>query len=208
MSERAEQGGSEPPALSPEVRDAIATLQAFSAAPGGCFADREAWALGVLYDAYGRLVARTVARLLRVTADVEDAVEDFFFALPRKLRKYRPGNFEAWLARTAMNAARTRLRSAHRRREEELSPAAEESAGVIDPKDFAALDDREAVRRALDALPETWRVVVVLRAYDEYSHGEIAELLGISRNLSEVRYHRAVERLKTLLRERYDGSPD
>jgi RNA polymerase sigma-70 factor (ECF subfamily) len=48
-------------------------------------------------------------------------------------------------------------------------------------------------------LPEDQRVVVVLKAIEGYSHDEIAELLGIRRNSSEVRFHRALQRLRKVL---------
>jgi DNA-directed RNA polymerase specialized sigma24 family protein len=43
--------------------------------------------------------------------------------------------------------------------------------------------------------------VVVLKVIEGYSHEEIAELLGIRRNASEVRLHRAIKRLRKLLED-------
>jgi RNA polymerase sigma-70 factor (ECF subfamily) len=62
-------------------------------------------------------------------------------------------------------------------------------------------DDALLVRRAVEALPDSLRTVVVLKIVEGYSHAEIGELLGIGRGASEVRLSRALERLRRNLGE-------
>ncbi|HWA55815.1 MAG TPA: sigma-70 family RNA polymerase sigma factor [Gemmatimonadales bacterium] len=64
------------------------------------------------------------------------------------------------------------------------------------PETGGASVERIQLRRAVDSLPERLRTVVILKAVEGYSHGEIAELLGISRGASEVRLSRALARLR------------
>jgi RNA polymerase sigma-70 factor (ECF subfamily) len=61
------------------------------------------------------------------------------------------------------------------------------------------LADLAAVQRAIAALPDALRAVFVLREVEGYSHAEIAELLNITTNASEVRLHRAVRSLRRAL---------
>lgn len=129
--------------------------------------------------------------------DAEDVVQDLFVGLPEALRTYRDeGRFEAWLHRVAVRLTLMRLRSARRRNEVAL-----DGQGLIAPpgRDPAGFDLR--VRQALEELDGEQRALVVLRAIEGYSHEEIAALLGIRRGAAQVRYHRALSRLRARLEE-------
>lgn len=152
--------------------------------------DREA--LGELYRRHAPRLTALALRLLRSSPDAEDVVQDLFVALPAALGGYRDeGRFEGWLSRVTANLALKRLRSGLRRREDELSPDAGETA-LPDPEQLSVL-------RAVDALPDTLRVVVLLKFVEGFSHAEIAELLGIGRGTSEVRLFRAIRQLRKSL---------
>jgi RNA polymerase sigma-70 factor (ECF subfamily) len=84
-----------------------------------------------------------------------------------------------------------KLRSGRRRREWSL----EESIPTVDSGEGASLRD------ALNRLPADDRTIIVLKAIEGYSHSEIADLLGIKRGAAEVRMHRAMERLRALVKE-------
>jgi RNA polymerase sigma-70 factor (ECF subfamily) len=61
------------------------------------------------------------------------------------------------------------------------------------------LIERITLEAALAALPQSLRDVFLLYHVEHFSHTEIADLLGIRRGTAEVRLHRAVRRLRTLL---------
>ena len=61
---------------------------------------------------------RVAAAILRNTADAEDVVQDVFANLPKALRRYEPGNFEAWLK--AVTARTVLMRMRRQRREAEI----------------------------------------------------------------------------------------
>lgn len=61
--------------------------------------------------------------------------------------------------------------------------------------------DQVALDRALKQLPRDLRHVFVLKEIEGYSHAEIGGLLGIRKNTSEVRLHRAIKRLRRMLSE-------
>jgi RNA polymerase sigma-70 factor (ECF subfamily) len=141
-------------------------------------------ALGALYGRYADLVYTLAYRVTGSREEAEDVLQDLFVGLPRALRGYQErGRFEGWLKRVVVRTALMRMRAVRRKREEPLA-AATAAAG------FHPLD-RVALQRALERLPETYRVVFMLKEIEGYSHTEIAELLGISAGSSATRLSRA-----------------
>ncbi len=73
--------------------------------------------------------------------------------------------------------------------------------GSVDPQEEVEREDnREAVRNAIEHLPEKYRVVVLLREYKQLSYGEIAEVLGIPLGTVKVQHSRALRMLAGRLR--------
>ena len=190
-----------------EVLRAIVVLQELADVPEGALSDRAAEALGLLYHRYAGAVLRVARRITGNAADADDVLQEVFTTLPATVRKYRPGRFEAWLKRVASRTALMHLRKRGRRREESYAALPDGAAwSGIGPADFEALEDTAEVRRALGELREPFRQVVMLRVYAELSHHEIAELLGITPNASEVRLCRAIKQLREILaRRRHSG---
>jgi RNA polymerase sigma-70 factor (ECF subfamily) len=154
-------------------------------------------AIGELYRAHGSSLFALAYRLTGSREDAEDVVHDVFLGLPEALRNYEErGSAGAWLKRITARVALTRLRSPHRRREvgpAELSELAAPSSS--EPGSISGT----ALSRALDSLPEQFRHVFLLKEAEGYSHAEIAALLDISVPASQVRLHRAVKLLRSLL---------
>ncbi len=145
-------------------------------------------------EAFGELVRRYAAQARRVARavlghaeDADDAAQDGFLAALRHLGRYDPHRpFGPWLMRIVANAATDRLR---RRRVRAAEPIPQAMAAADAPPDREA-DRRafhEALRRALARLPERQRIAVVLFDVEGYTHGEIAEVLGIP--VGTVRSH-------------------
>ena len=159
-------------------------------------------ALEELYRAAGAQLLALARRLTQGRADAEDVVHDVFVGLPRALTRYRDrGNLRAWLQRLVVRTALMRRRGEGRR-------AARDSAYAVDferdggSANAATGDDAD---RLLSTLPDSLRIVVVLREIEGMSHREVAKALGISEAASRVRLVRGMERLRRLLRE--EGPP-
>ena len=153
-------------------------------------------ALSELYRRYGQSLMALAYRLMGSRDDAEDVLHDVFLGLPEALRRYdERGSLESWLKRVTARVALSRLRSRERRSEVDLSDE------LALPLSQAAdqLGDLVAVQRVIDALPDAQRTVFVLREIEGYSHAEIAELLDITANASEVRHHRALKSLRRTL---------
>jgi RNA polymerase sigma-70 factor (ECF subfamily) len=163
--------------------------------------------------AFRRLVELTSDRLFRVAAhvcgdrdDADDVVQETFIRAWGRLGELRdPAAVVGWLGRIARNAARDRLRARRRRGEDRRAAASSRSArepaepGSGPDEKLASAQLAGQVRRAVDALSDKHRVVLLLREVDGMSYQEIAELLAIPAGTVESRLHRARARLARAL---------
>jgi len=162
----------------------------------------------------GKLLA-VARRILRSEEDAEDAVQDALLSAFQNLDGFEGGaRLSTWLHRITVNAALMRLRSKKRRREdaiEELLPAFAEDGhhlGPVAPLRGAAEDEilsaelSAIVRRAIDELPDSHRVVLVLRDVEGLDTAETARALGIGPDAAKMRLHRARQALRTVLAQR------
>jgi RNA polymerase sigma-70 factor, ECF subfamily len=156
-------------------------------------------ALAALYRLHAASLFRLARRMMSSLEDAEDVLHDLFVGLPESIHKYHQrGSLQGWLRRVLVRLVLMRLRATRRRREialeEEIStPSTRQSVDTADSWD---------VQRAIGTLPDDLRAVLILRQAEQYSHREIAALLGITPGASRVRFSRAVKLLKTALRGR------
>lgn len=156
----------------------------------------ESGALGEAYRRHAGGLFAMLRGLLGSEAEAEDVLHDVFVGLPEALRQYEErGAFGGWLRRVAARVALERLRRGRRRAEVDLAalPALSTRA------EADALPDRMLVEAALAALPDTLRVVVVLRELEGWSHRDIARFLGLREGAVMTRHSRAMARLRTAL---------
>ena len=161
-------------------------------------------------SAYGRVFGLCL-RLLGRTVLAEDATQEVFVRAYRALGRYDPAQpFIAWVLGIArhycIDVLRRRRHGALRFDDETVELAAAESAPA-DGVDVLVDAERESeVRAAIAALPEKYRVPIVLAYYNEASYEEIAESLGITRNHVGVLLLRAKQTLRRALAPRDEES--
>jgi RNA polymerase sigma-70 factor, ECF subfamily len=159
--------------------------------------DREAF--GALVERYAGVARRVARAVLGNPEDADDAAQDAMLSALLKLDQYdRRRPFGPWLLRIVANAATDRRRRRTVRRAEPLDPGF--VAGGARPDTTAerrALAER--LREALAELPERRRMAVVLFDVEGYSHGEIAEILGIPEGTVRSEVFHARRRLRALL---------
>ena len=144
-------------------------------------------------------IAALAGRLLGWPQDVDDVVQDVFVAAFVGLKTFRGDcRLRTWLFTIAINKCRShRHRRALRLRRVTRQEAARDPCTHDDAEQRAM--DRETfarVRRAVRALPQNYREVVVLRYLQGFDTEDICGLLGITRNVMQVRLSRARTRLK------------
>ncbi len=162
-------------------------------------------AFAILYqEYYPRVFA--LCRLLLLTRDgAEDAAQETFTKAYKNFRQYQPERpFWHWVASIAHHHCIDELRQ--RNRWQNLEPDVEGVLDHLESPEPVTLDllisaqDQHQVRKAIDGLPEKYRVPLVLAYLAQLSYDEIAALLGISRNHVGVLLLRAKERLRAQLR--------
>jgi len=165
--------------------------------PGATIAkarDGDMDALGALYREYGQLVMRVAYHLTASRDEAEDIVQDVFIGLPEALRKLgEVSSFPSWLRRVTARTALMRMRGEKRRRQSPIEGAVGAAAPAHDGI------ERDAIAGALASLPADLRTAFVLKEIEGYSHAEIAMLMGVTVGNSEVRLHRARQRLRKIL---------
>ncbi len=160
--------------------------------------DRQAF--GALVRSHRQGVVNVVYRMCGDAHLAEDAAQMAFLKAWQHLARLRPGtSFRNWVYRIATNSALDDLR----RERETLDP---EELNL--PAPGAALEEQmeqgeraERVRRAVLALPEASRVVLVLREYEGLSYQEIAGTLSIPLGTVMSRLSYARKRLLEMLSE-------
>jgi RNA polymerase sigma-70 factor (ECF subfamily) len=174
----------------------------------------EAAFAGLVRRESGRLLA-VARRILRSEEEAQDAVQDALLSAFQNLGRFE-GNarLSTWLHRITVNAALMRLRSKKRRREDaidDLLPGFAEDGHHAAPvsgfapgvdEEIASAQVAKIVRAAIDELPESYRVVLVLRDIEGLDTAEAAEALGIGPDAAKMRLHRARQALRTLLEQR------
>lgn len=133
----------------------------------------------------------------------EDLSQQTFLKLHQNRERYKTGAaVSPWVLTIARNLATDALRRRGRQRDR-LTPEGDlpERPCCADPN--AHREERqatiEAVRAAVNALPEGQREVVQLHKLEEFSFDEVAGQLGIRAGAARVRAHRAYVRLRDLL---------
>lgn len=153
-------------------------------APGA--SDRALIAAGfrAVYDQHFRFVWRVLARLGVPDESLDDAVQDAFIVVHRRLPEFEGrSKLSTWLYAIAFRVATDHLRRARRRgRLVQLDPEAHES-GRPDPLELAAQSrDSRVLRELLDTLDHDQRTVFVLAELEGCTAAEISEILGIGVN--------------------------
>ena len=136
--------------------------------------------LRALVEAHIDATARVLRRLGVRSGDVDDAVQQVFLTLARRLDDVEQNAERAFLYRTALNVAAHARRTIARRREVD-EPSGE--GPVSTAASAEELVDRrraaELLERVIDAMEDDVREVFVLFEVEELSMAEIAELLAI-----------------------------
>jgi len=147
----------------------------------------------LLVDDHHDRIWRTLRRLGVPTADVDDATQQVFIVLDRKLWRVCPGSELPFLFRTAVKVASEFRRARSRRRlDPEGLDKVETPEPSGNPEELLALRrERERLDRILDAMPPELRAVFVLFELDGLTMAEIAEATGLRPGTVASRIRRA-----------------
>ena len=153
---------------------------------------------------YAQQLFATAVRMTRNRADAEDLVQETYLKAWRAYDSFEEGtNLRAWLFRIMTNSYINRYNAAQRRPTETDLDDVEEfflyrRLGAIDQSRMnASAEDQmmelftdEEVRNAIEELPETFRLPLILSDVDGFAYKEIAEMLDIPIGTVMSRLHR------------------
>ncbi|MCE9619428.1 MAG: sigma-70 family RNA polymerase sigma factor [Planctomycetes bacterium] len=131
----------------------------------------------------------------------EEITQSVFCTVAQKLSEYvEQGHFESWIFRIAIN----RLRDEMRRRKRHARPMDSEVLADITPQreesERASAEELQALRNAMEQLPEADRMIIDLRHQGGMSFQQIAETLSEPLGTLLARHHRAIRKLRDLMR--------
>ena len=185
----------------------------------GRIAARDQEAFAILMRRHNQRLFRTARSILHNDAEAEDAVQETYLQAYRSIGTFRgDATLSTWLTRIVVNQSLGRIRRAGRRAQITSLYADEESNHDHDEADMkpstAESPEGSAMRAqaramlesSIDALPEQFRTVFVMRAIEEMSGEEVALCLDIPEATVRSRFFRARSQLRTALLDHVDSA--
>lgn len=178
----------------------------------------DAGAFELIMRRHNRRLFRLARSILRNRAEAEDVVQETYVRAYASLDQFvGPHSFAAWLARIAANEALGRVRGWGR--VVSLDDYVSDSDGEADVRRIETMTSQQPdpehltgngelcrlLEGAIDALPDDFRAVFVLRALEGMSVAETAEALSLRPETVKTRFHRARHRLQETLGARFDA---
>lgn len=167
---------------------------------------------------YERAVFLAALSLVKNDADAEEVAQEAVLKAFKNLARFRQeAKFSTWLIQISINEAKMKLRKDRRHLYESIEAGQQKEEGDYSPKDFAdwreipseALEQKElrnALTKALESLPEKYRIVLILRDVQHLSITETAEVLGLSEANVKTRLCRARLQMRDALAPGFDGA--
>jgi RNA polymerase sigma-70 factor (ECF subfamily) len=164
---------------------------------------------------YAPQLFATALRMTRNKADAEDLVQETFLKGWRSFDSYQQGtNLRAWLFRIMTNTFINKYNSQQRRPQETELDEVEElflfrRMGAFDQSKMSqSAEDQmlelftdDEVKNAIEELPETFRIPVLLSDVEGFSYKEIAEMLEVPIGTVMSRLHRGRKAMQKMLYE-------
>lgn len=170
-------------------------------------------ALQLLMRRYNQKLYRTARSILKDDAEAEDAVQDAYVLAWRAIGGFRgEARLSTWLVRIVANEAIGRLRKRARRAEvihlngETGHEVEDMTAPELTEQGAVRSEARRLLEAGIDALPDAFRTVFVLRALEELTVDEAAQSLGIPEATVRTRYFRARGLLRESIAREIDGA--
>lgn len=155
---------------------------------------RDEQAFHVLYERYTPALYQFTLRMVGwCPQDAEDVVQDTWVRAVERLSEFRwQSAFKTWLTAIAINRSRELLRRKARKTGEDVPPES-----VPPPHIEQHID----VERAIAALPNGYRMVLVLHDFEGYKHEEIGRLLDVDPGTSKSQLYHARRAVRRALQE-------
>jgi RNA polymerase sigma-70 factor (ECF subfamily) len=167
----------------------------------GAIQSGERAAMRRLYDRYSAYAMAVALRYVPDRDKVRDVMQDSFVKILSTIDKFEyrgEGTLKAWVARVVCNKAIDHLRAqAHLAMTDNIPDRADEeqeepNIGHLSP---------DALMEMIGRLPPNYRTVLNLFVFEQWSHREIANLLGIKESTSSSMFFRAKKMLAKMIKD-------
>jgi len=156
-----------------------------------------------IYKLYYKAMYNTSLRIVNDTMEAEDIMQEAFLSAFEKIGTYSGTvSFGAWLKRIVINRSLDALNKRKMIFEDIDSHTylRDDSTDEIESKQN--FESRlEAVKEAIERLPDGYRIILSLYLIEGYDHDEIGEIMGISSSTSRSQLSRAKQKLIAELKQ-------
>ena len=138
-------------------------------------------------------------RIVNDREDAEDVLQDAFITAFKNLKSYKgDASFGAWLKRIMINMSINFVKKKHL---DTLSLDEQYENIREEESTHEQVYSVEAIHKAIQQLPDGYRMVFSLYLLEGYDHGEIAEILNITESTSKSQYNRSKVKLRELIKK-------
>lgn len=158
-------------------------------------------AQGKLYSLYCKAMYNASYRIVGNSVEAEDITQESFIECFKKLDLFRAeGSFGSWLKRIVINNSINHMRSKKQTTsldDDQMEiPDSDVDEMVYSENVFCRLEE---IRKAMEELPEDYRIIISLHLLEGYDHEEISDILGITYGNVRTKYSRAKQKLLQIL---------
>ena len=154
-----------------------------------------------IYRLYYKAMYNASYRIVNDEQEAEDIMQEAFLSAFEKIETYKGEvSFGAWLKKIVINRSLDELK----KRKVQFQPVDEigEISDETDETDMDFENEIREVRKAVEALPEGYRIVLSLYLLEGYDHDEIAQILNITNSTSRSKFKREKKKLLEILKEK------
>ena len=148
-----------------------------------------------LYNQYSRAMYNLAYRMTNNREDAEDILQETFVECFRNLSSFRfESTFGAWLKTILIN------RSINHLRKKKINLVCLENIPDTPTDDVPeAAYSTDTIIKAIEMLPDGYRIVLTLYLLEGYDHSEIAQIMGITESTSKSQYSRAKSKIRDMI---------
>ncbi|MCX6226916.1 MAG: sigma-70 family RNA polymerase sigma factor [Bacteroidia bacterium] len=154
-----------------------------------------------IYRLYYKPMYHVSLRIIGDTMEAEDVMQEAFLVAFKNIRSVDLNiSFGGWLKRIVVNRSLDAVRK-RKPQVELVTDYSDEipSESYYQPEEGTIQEKVEKVRRALEKLPEKYRVVLSLSLFEGYDHDEIGQILGVTPSTSRAQLSRGKQKLLQLM---------